>query len=380
MKKMIIFASIFFILAGCAMVKEIQYEAYAVGIGIDYKDEEYQVVIPFLDFSNVAKTDQGKTQTYIPTWLGVGVGKTVEEAIIEITKGIQVPINYDQISVFVFGRNLLESEIEHAVEALDTNFNIRLIGMTYGTEESLEKIFTTKVPFNFSFSISRIVQPEYMQQQSSSIPTISLQEFINQSNEKTKTVILPNISIAEGIIKEDQKNNPVTIIDGAYLMKDKKVKGLLSNQDLEGYIRVNEKSVRTQLSLIESKTKEDEYVQIEIRKPKMKRIVSKKENEIVFELEIKVEAIKQESNYKLSSKDIKKRIEEEIKTEVYTSYVKSHEVGGDIYQLEDYLYRFMYEDWKELHNHGEMPKLTSENIHVKVKPLKSINKISSKLL
>ncbi|MEH7309370.1 hypothetical protein V7137_30485, partial [Neobacillus drentensis] len=86
---------------------------------------------------------------------------------------IQIPVNYDQVSLFVFGKSVLEKRLSKTVEALDTNFDIRLTGWVYGTEEPIEKLFTTKVPFYYAYSNARIVQPEYMQQQDSSVPALS---------------------------------------------------------------------------------------------------------------------------------------------------------------------------------------------------------------
>ncbi|MEJ9231846.1 hypothetical protein LAV79_20730 [Peribacillus butanolivorans] len=134
-------------------------------------------------------------------------------------------------------------------------FLIRLKGFTYGTEKKLEEIFTSKVPFNYPFTSSRINQPDYMQQQESTVPAITLQELIYQYNEKTKTILLPNILLEEDIMKKDTDNVPVTTFNGAFIIKDKKLKDHLSKNDLKGYIRVNNKAVRSLVNMEERKIK-----------------------------------------------------------------------------------------------------------------------------
>ncbi|MGG3562355.1 Ger(x)C family spore germination protein [Neobacillus rhizosphaerae] len=378
MRNFLFVTSLMVFLTGCANIREIQYQAYAVGIGIDYKDHEYHVVLQFLDFSNVAKTDQGKSDRPVPVWLGTGKGKTVEDAIIQIYHGIQIPINYDQISLFVFGKSLLEHRLGKTLKSLDTNFNIRQTGLAYGTEEKVEKIFTTKVPFNYAYSNSRINQPEFMQQQDSSVPTISLQELIFQFNEKTKTIVLPRITINEKIVKQNLEYLPVNIFDGAYILKDEKLKGYLSQQNLEGFIRVNNKAVRSPVIVGEETDGKEELVQIELLKPKVKRVIDKDKNEVNIGLDINISAIIREATKKeVLSPRVKRKIKEKITNEVYAAYLKSHQIGGDIYQFEDFMYRFMYEDWKTTKKKDDFPVLKKENIHVKVRPLKSINKINS---
>jgi spore germination protein KC len=374
MRKLLYIFCILSVITGCSKIHEIQFQAYAVGIGIDYQNDEYHVVLQFLDFSNVAKTEQGKSDQPSPVWLGEGKGKTVEDAINKIYHGIQIPVNYDQLSIFVFGKSVLENRLSKTVEALDTNFNIRLTGWVYGTDEPVEKIFTTKVPFNYSYTNARIVQPEYMQQQDSTIPALSLQELVYQIHEQTKTILVPSISTKDTIMKEDQDKLPVTIFNGAYLMRGTKLKGHLTESDLAGFIRVNNKSVRSPVSLKDSK---EEYVQIELLNPKIKRTVNKDQNGIQIGLDIKISAIVRESSKQILSPTIERQIKEEVRKQVYAAYLKSKKIGGDIYQFEDYLYRYMHDDWKSLQASGKLPALDIKDIHVKIAPLKSINRINA---
>jgi spore germination protein KC len=377
MRKFLTIICILSVLTGCAKIREIQFQAYAVGVGIDYQNDEYHVVLQFLDFSNVAKTEQGKSDQPSPVWLGEGKGKTLEDAIIKIYHGIQIPVNYDQLSVFVFGKSVLEKRLSKTVEALDTNFNIRLTGWVYGTDEPVEKIFTTKVPFNYSYANARIVQPDYMQQQDSSIPALSLQGLVYQIHEQTKTILVPSISTKDTIIKADQDKLPVTVFNGAYLMKGTKLKGHLTEKDLGGFIRVNNKSVRSPVTLKDRNAGKEEFVQIELLNPKMKRKVNKDQNGIQIGLDIKISAIVRESSKQILSPTIKRQIQEEIRKEVYAAYLKSQKIGGDIYQFEDYMYRFMHDDWRSLQTNGKFPTLNQKDIHVDIAPLKSINRINA---
>lgn len=374
MKKLLSIIFVVSYLTGCTKIEELQYQAYAVGIGVEYRNDEYHVVLQFLDFSNVAKTDQGKSDQANPVWLGEGKGKTLEDAILQIYHGIQIPINYDQISVFVFGKSVLEKKLAKIVESLDTNFSIRLTGWVYGTEEPIKKIFTTKLPFNYAYSNSRIVQPEYMQQHDSLIPTISLQELIYKMHEKPRTILVPRISTNNEIIKKDVKQLPVTVMNGAYIIKEGALKGYLDENDLKGFIRVNNQAVRSPVVVSPGK---GQFVEVELLNPRVKRRIDKDQNGVKIGLDINISAIVRESSNPMISPQLKKQIIEKIRNEVYEAYEKGQKIGGDIYQFEDYMYRFMHDDWLRLQKTGEFPFLEKNAIHVKVEPLKSINRINA---
>jgi spore germination protein KC len=369
---------ILFICTGCADTKEIENQAYAVGIGIDYTDDNYQVTLQFLDFSNVAKTE-GKSDKPGQVWLGTGEGKTVEEAIFKIYRGIQIPINFDQISLFIFGQSLLEKGLKKTILSLDTNFSIRLTGMAYGTGKSIEDIFTASVPFNYPYTNSRIVQPDYLQGEASTIPSVTLQELVYQLNEKATTVMLPSVSINKEIINKDLEKTPVTIINGSYLLKQNQLKGFLTTDDLKGFIYVNDDSIRT--SVVVSDDEQDEkHVQVDLKKPNLKKhIVKTKDNSIKLQLDITISAIIRESSYQLDMREIKRKLEEKLKTEAYNSYIKGLELDSDIYQFEEFMYRFKHHEWKKLSKSVSFPKLKKENIHITIKPYKSIHKNNSNI-
>ncbi|MDQ0226129.1 Ger(x)C family spore germination protein [Metabacillus niabensis] len=358
-------------LTGCADIKEVQYQAYAVGLGIDYNDNQYEVTLQFLDFLNVAKTDQGKGDKPSKVWLGNGKGKSIEDAINQIDQGIQLPINFDQINVIVFGKSLLKNKLESTLQTLDSSYRIRLTGMVYGTEEPIEKVFTSKVPFYYPFNESQISNPEAKQQQSSTVPPINLQQFIYQFNEKARTILLPSLTVNNEIIKEEEDNYDVPTINGAHIIKGKHWKGHVSLNHLIGFVRVNNKSVRTPLTLDLA----NHQILVNLLKPKMKYVVNNDKKDPSIGLEIKIHATVLNSNGMKLSKDIKNQIKKKLVNEVYHSYEKSKEIDGDIFQFENYLYRHRHDLWQSI-GEGDFPELKKDNIHIKIDRFKSVHKLS----
>jgi spore germination protein KC len=373
MKKLVVcFVSLFFLTA-CTDIREIQYQAYAVGLGIDFKDNNYIVTIQFLDFLNVAKSEQGKGDQPSKVWLGNGSGKSIEDAIDQINKGIQLPLNFDQVKVIVFGESLLKSKLKPTLYALDSSYNIRLTGKVYGTDQPLSNVFTAKIPFYYPFNESQISYPNAMQQQSSTVPSLTLQKFMYQFNEKVSTILLPALSVNKEIIKEDKEDYTVPTIDGAYIIKEKEWKGFLNAKDLTGFIRVNNETVRTKLNL----EYEDNQMEIELSKPKMKQVVNMDKKKPSIGLKINMDATVLSSNIRSDSNEMLKQMKKQLIEEIYSSYEKSKEIGGDIYQFENYLYRYHWDIWKS-NKEEQFPPLSIDAIHINVRNFKSVPKFNSK--
>lgn len=372
MRKLVVILTSIMFLTGCINIVEVQYRAYAVGLGIDFKDNQYDVTLLCLDFLNVAKTDQGKGDKPSKVWLGKGKGRSIEEAINQISQGIQLPLNFDQVRIIVFGQSLLRDKLQTTLDTLDTSYKIRLTGMVYGTEASLDQVFTSKVPFYYPFNEGQISNPEAVQQQSSTVPTLTLQQFIYQFNDKARTILLPSLSINNEIIKEEQEKYLVPKINGAQIIKDKDWKGYLSLNDLAGYIRVNNDSVRTPLTLKLG----GNQIAVELISPKMTHVIGTEKKEPILELEINVDATVLHSNLMLKSKEIKNQIKKELVKEVYHSYQKSNEIGGDIFQFENFTYRYQNDLWNSLKN-VEFPTLKKKDIHIKISNLTSIHKLNT---
>ncbi|MBO1514680.1 Ger(x)C family spore germination protein [Metabacillus bambusae] len=371
-RKIWILTIMFILLSGCGRVKEIHNQAYAVGMGIDYVDNEYHVVIQFLDFSNVAKTDQGKSSDQVPVWITKGKGKTIETALSGIYQTIQMRVNFEQLNLIIFGEGLITSkQLYEAFQSLTSNFTVRLTAWTYGTQEKFDDIFTSSVIFDYPFSYSRLNQPNEGNQQSSTIPAITLRDFVWRLNEKTITTIVPSVSLNEQHIFKESKPIKAAVINGAYILNDKTYKGWLSTSDLRGFIWTNDESIRSITTIKEDK---DHLVEVELIEPEIK--LKKKKDELSYNINVNLRAMIRESlDSDMAQEKIKKKVEVKVKEEVKKAFNAGKELGADIFQLEDNLYRYYNNEW--LNNKHENP-IELANIKVNVIPLYSIDKFKSK--
>ncbi|MEM5014485.1 Ger(x)C family spore germination protein [Niallia taxi] len=375
-KRLFILIGLILVITGCSNKKEIQYQAYAVGLGIDFKDDEFTVTLQFLDFANVAKTEQPNSTQPAPIWLGIGKGKTIEEAITQIYQGLQIQANFDQLNIIIFSKDALKYKLDESLSALMTNFNIRMTGWVYGTEENIEDIFTAKVPFYYPYTASNLNKPLESHQQSSTIPPFTLEKLVYDNNEPTRTVILPNIIVKKKFIKKDQEPFVVTVIDGAWNIKDKKFKGLLHEKDIIGFVRMNNQAVRTLMTLNEG---QNIPLSLEIDSPKVMRNAEIKNGQLECQLKITFSVTLREGAVGRNISKTKKSIEEKVKDEIMTAFENAKKEDVDLYQFEDYLYRYNFEEWKTFKKEKLPLSLSKNHISINISPLESIGKLRSEI-
>ncbi|MCM3490272.1 Ger(x)C family spore germination protein [Alkalihalophilus marmarensis] len=371
MRKILFILFLCTILSGCLESKEIQSIAYAISMGIDFKEEQFELTLQFLDFSNVAKSEQGKGGE-VPLWLAVGRGRSIDDAVSEIYRTIQLPVNYEHLYNIVLGKAILEEKASETLDMLTENFLIPYSAWVYSTNQPVQEILTSKVIFNYPFLYSRLTQPEDMQEQLSSVPSLFLQQFMLEYEEPTKTIVLPSINIEDNAIKEDLTGVSVPFFEGAHIIKDKQYKGYLSINDLKGFILTNNESKRSLFDVKE----EDVFLTVELNNPTFKIKQTSSAGGTSYTLAVTIPSVLRENSTELTMDEVKRKVEKAIEGEVSSSIIKGQEIGADVFQFEDFLFRRNHTEWlsiKEASNNFEF-----ETIEVTLKPFNSVNKTNYK--
>ncbi|MED1604085.1 Ger(x)C family spore germination protein [Cytobacillus kochii] len=372
---MLITMIMFLLLSGCQKPVEIQYQAYAIGFGVDFIDEEYVVYVQFLDFSNVAKTESSSINQDKPVWLGVGTGNTINKALTNIYKTMQIKINFDHINSFIFSENIIKYKLKETTDSLSSNYNIRVHGWIYGTSEDLEEILTLKMPFYYPYTSSIINQPLDTQTQVSEVPAIDATKFLIGLGEATKTILLPRIEITNNNVRKNELKFLVPYFNGGYFIKGGNYKGFLNSSQLSGYIKANKQAdVERSLIQVNMENKNDP-VEVELRDPKTKLTLEEDNFHSKFKLNIKSTIILREGASEVNQDALKHKVEDKIRDEAFLSLKSGREKGIDVYLFEDYLFRHHNKIWKQ-HKFQDMFKnITAEDINVEIKYSHSPNKV-----
>lgn len=239
------------LMSGCWDAREMESQHYVSALGIDYQDGTYTAYIQLLSFSRLAKEEGGGEPKENPVWIGKATGKTINEAVTGIYESSQERIFWGHTSAFVLSRRLVEHGIGADLDLLRRYREFRYNSWVFGTEESIEDIFSAPNVLARNRRNNLLHEPKASYEQHSIIQPLSLREFMLNKQEPAKELLLPVLSTNSSVYSADQKPLTTLSIDGVYALDHGKWKGLLKKDELQGLQWMNPDMVRKPVFLMD---------------------------------------------------------------------------------------------------------------------------------
>ncbi|MGN4125032.1 hypothetical protein ACMGD3_08450 [Lysinibacillus sphaericus] len=160
-KKIILIVSLTatLLLSGCWDVSEPQRMYYVHGVGIDFKDDQYEIFMQIIDFTNIAKSEQPNPEA-TQAEIGRAKGKTMEEAFFKLYRSIDQKVFWGHMTYLILSEEAMKSE--HAVPIIDSflrHRETRYQIWAYCTQDSLEEILLITPIINKSLTASKLSNP-----------------------------------------------------------------------------------------------------------------------------------------------------------------------------------------------------------------------------
>ncbi|MFJ6210335.1 Ger(x)C family spore germination protein [Lysinibacillus sp. NPDC092081] len=359
------------LLSGCWDVTEPQRMYYIDGIGIDYKDGQYEVYMQIINFSTVAKSEAPPPQAP-PSEIGFAKGKTMEEAIFKLYRSIDQKIFWGHMTFLLFSEDALKNEnsipvIDSFLRHRETRYQI----LTYVTKDPLKDVLLVTPMLNKSLTASKLSNPLRTEEIATYVEPVDLRNLLIALDEPSHEVNIPFVSINKNW---ETTNEPTTetALTGYGVVSKNGFKGYLIDGDAKGIQWMFSKKTRGDVT-IKLDNKEKEYLTVDLEKlsTKIKPIV--KNNEVTFEVDIKLNAIINGFKGKVTTDQIRKGIIKAVKKEITKSYDEGLKIDVDVFRLSEQLYRKNVKVWKKIQKDGKVPltenSLSKINITVnKVKP------------
>ncbi|WP_400243782.1 Ger(x)C family spore germination protein [Niallia sp. JL1B1071] len=317
-------------LTGCWDQKIIQDVYYVGTIGVDYKDNKFETYLQLLDFSTVAKTEQGKPTEKAPIWIVTGSGSTLFDAIREAKEASQQPIVFSHVSSYILTEAALSNHFNDTLDLIRRYPDFRLSGWIFGTKDDLLGILNAAPVLNNSPLTLIEHTPQGITKQFNRIPPLMALDFMREYRDKARTVVLPNLSLGQSWYSGG-KPNPLPFIDGAFLFQNKKYQDWFSDESLIGYRWIVPNTKRSLLKVTNSE--KNTTLEVAIWKVKPKIIMNMKQGSPEFDIHIEGKATILNSLAK--KKNYKRLIQNEIKNEIQSTFNNGIENGIDILQLEN---------------------------------------------
>ncbi|MFE3576797.1 Ger(x)C family spore germination protein [Lysinibacillus sp. NPDC059133] len=347
------------LLSGCWDVTEPQRMYYVDGIGIDYKDGQYEIYMQIINFANVAKSEAPTPQA-APSEIGFAKGKTMEEAFFKLYRSIDQKVFWGHMTFLLFTEDALKNEnaipvIDSFLRHRETRYQI----LTFCTKEPIKDILLVTPLLNKSLTASKLSNPMHTKELQTFVEPVDLRKLIIDLNEPSHEVNIPTVAINKNWETTDGPTTE-TALTGFGIVSKNGFKGYLNDGDARGIQWMYDKKTRGDVT-IKLDNKENDHLTVDLEKlsTEIKPIV--KNNKVTFEADIKLNAIINGFEGKVSTDEIRKGIIKEVKKDIKKSYAGGLKIDVDVFRLSEHLYRKDVKTWKKIQKDGKIP-LTEDTL------------------
>lgn len=348
------------ILSGCWDEIEPQRMYYVNGVGVDFKDNQYEIYLQLINFKDIAKSEIPYVPE-APAEIGYAIGETLEEAIYELYRSIDQEVFWGHMNFLIFTEEALKHE--EVISVFDTFLRFRETRYQMNvhlTQDSLKEILLTTPILNKSLIDSKLSHPLNARKLEVFTEPVNLKNLVIGLNEPSHEVSLPLVSIVKNWYTTKEHPSKETTIKGIGILSKDGFKGVIIGDNARGINWMQNKKNRGDLTFKLDNNKsltvdmEEKYFDV---KPVIKG------NQVQFDVDIKVDVILNGFKKKATENAIRKGVIKKVKEEIKATYEAGLKLNVDIYRLSEHLYRNNVKVWKALENNGKIP-LNEESIRI----------------
>ncbi|WP_171056464.1 Ger(x)C family spore germination protein [Paenibacillus sinopodophylli] len=346
--------------SGCWSATEIQSVSYVKAMGIDFVDNQFNVYVQLLDFSNIAKSDAGgKANEQAVVWIGKGKGETLVTAISDLFKTAQFKLSWGHVSSIILTERALYAKGDLLAEMINRYPEMRYTAWIYGTKEPLDKLLAATPFFKLSPLASIMHDPQSNYKQNSTYPPMLFFQYIAIFNEPSGTAYLPSLSLNDTQWEESDVGKPMLMINGAYFEYGNKIKGFIPRAKLEGYHWLVPSMESVPLTL---KKHGKIYAQLIVLRPKIKITPIVQEEEVRFRIKVSYVSGLYEYLADISYAEMSRIAEDTIREQIMNTYKEGLKLGVDPFELGHHLRLKHPKLWKKLSDNGKELVIHADSI------------------
>ncbi|KOS61387.1 Ger(x)C family spore germination protein [Lysinibacillus agricola] len=347
------------LLSGCWDITEPQRMDYVHGIGIDYKDGQYEIYMQLINFANIAKSERLNPQA-TQAEVGHSQGKTMEEAIFKLYRSIDQKVFWGHMTYLIFSEEAMKNEntiaiIDSFLRHSETRYQIWI----YCTKDPIQDILLTTPILNKSLTSSKLSNPLNSKEQETFIEPVNLRNLVIGLNEPSHEIGIPYVNINKNWETTNRPAQDIALMGVGVLSKNG-FKGFIENEAAKGMQWMNNRTHRGELTF-KLDGNESDYLTTTMKKIKVNIKPLVKNDQVTFEVDVKLDATLNGFKTNVSAEEIRKKIIKEVKKEIRTTYEEALAKDMDIYRLSEHLYRKNVKVWRKLEKDGKIP-LTPNSI------------------
>ena len=365
MRKIKLLTLIFVILlsTGCNYI-ELNKLAIVSAIGIDYKDNLYEITAQVMD---VQKTEGGNMNQ--KSLIYEAKGETIGKAIRNLSEKYPKTIYLGHLEIIILGKDITNSRINNTFDFLIRSPEVRSTGnILINKYQTAKETLNPKNEKENSFATEQIKSSlENASKRTGTVKLITLEELLQEYLEQGLDPVIPTIKVDKN--KTDNTSN--TIISNLSVLKNNKIEKELTKEQSIAYNTINSNYE----DIVITPRYNNKTIGVIIFNPKAK-VETKIENNIQTNINITVEAKPNELNNKVDPNDKKteKELEKVIKNEL-KNYIQNlinycKETNTDVLGIGNNIYKNYFNNYKKYKNSNMYENI---NINIKVKIYRSGN-------
>ncbi len=322
--------------------KSLTQSGIVIGIGIDFKQGEYEVTIQAVAVSGSAGSDKSETNFLTYT----SKGQTISGAINSLSEKLGLIVSLSHCNLVVMSRSALSLDPVRTFSALTKPHSLPEQALIVATDVEISKIFSSKIPStdNISFFLQSVLLQDLG---AGGLTTVSVKDYLASRCSRSGGIALPYLELTK------MADKPISDGGGG---KDENYivdvnKNLVISDD--GSAVVDESVAKSVNMFLSDKVKDKIPVRlpsggvIEFRIIKISKSVKTEGMRVVAEMKMDVSFVEAQgfdTPYILNcnSKEIleaRDLLEEQLEKALTNAYLISKELGIDFLGLENLVYR-----------------------------------------
>lgn len=359
-------------LTGCWDSNEPERLLYINAVGVDFKDDQYEVYGQMISFINIARSDQPSTDQP-QAEVGFAKGKSVNEALLNLYRSTDQKVFWGHFSYVVISEEAMNNvKFSPVIDSLSRYRDTRYQTWVYVTKDSVQDLLLIKPVLNRALSLSNLNDPESSYRQNSFIKPQNFRELLLGLNEPGHEALIPLVNI-----KENWESMQDTIgapsYTGVGVVTPNGFKGFIEGDTAKGLQWMTNETKRAQITFLSNS---DTYTTIIIGNVKVYIRPIVESGTVRFDIAVDLHATLSVIEGKLSANDIEKGIKKEVENQIKATYEEALKMDVDVYRFSEQLYRKNIKAWKKHQKDGkiELSKDSIRNLTVNISKLESDRK------
>ncbi|WP_438312932.1 Ger(x)C family spore germination protein [Sporosarcina sp. FA9] len=371
-KKFVLLLLLTLMLAGCWDSREPERMLYVNALGVDFKDDKYEVYAQLISFANIAKSEQPTTDQP-QAEVGFASGKSLDEALFNLYHSIDQRVFWGHFSYLIISEDAMKSVkfnpvIDNLVRYRETRYQI----WVYVTKDPVQDLLLVKPILNKALTLSKLGNPEDSYKQESYIKPVNFRELIIGMDEPGHEALIPLINI-EANWESMQELIEAPVLSGVGVVTANGFKGFIEGDKAKGIQWMTNETKRGQITF---KTNDDTHTTTIIDHVKVNIQPIVESGTVRFDVAVDLEATVGIIEGKMTAHEIEKGVKKEAEKEIIATYEEALKMDVDIYRFSEQLYRKNIKAWKKHQKDGkiELNKDSIRNLTVHISKLKSSRK------